>query len=294
MYDGQGIVTLGNVLHSINGVENTSLLEVKMEVKGIHQSCNYILARVCYKEQFLKKPEFWTVENRLYWNHGGQFIGKSNRSFVLKLCGDGDTATEFELEENTEFVVMPEGMPIGNYHYEVCIIVGSIFKKVKEVIAEGNCVIGDQNLLRFMNRRIVVDSITDGFNEGVGRITIKPCYIDQIQFLGVQDTSEGYCPVYNGVMYTTGYHGERYNFSTEYHTNKYGITKMKFNNVRIVYISDAVLCITDSDSDGLYYYHYYDKDLECTVYALTDREYTKKNKHIYSTADLYSYWTERI
>ena len=165
---------------------------------------------------------------------------------------------------------------------------------MKEVIAEGDCIVGDQNLLRFRNRRIVIDSITDEFNEGAGHISIRTCYIDKIEFQGMEDTSEGYCPVYSGVMYTTGYNGERYEFSFDSHTNKKGVTKLMVNPVRIVYVGDTVLYITDSDGDGLYYYHYYDKYLENTVYALTDREYTKKNKHTYANADLYSYRTERI
>ena len=92
----------------------------------------------------------------------------------------------------------------------------------------------------------------------------------------MEDTSEGYCPVYSGILYTTGYHGERYEFSYDVHTNKKGITKMLVNPVRIVYISNTALCITDPDGDGLYYYNYY------------------ANKQKYSNADLYSYRTERV
>ena len=68
---------------------------------------------------------------------------------------------------------------------------------------------------------------------------------------------------------------------------------MLVNPVRIVYISDTALCITDPDGDGLYYYNYYDRSLESVVFALTDHEYTKANKQKYSNADLYSYRTEK-
>ena len=230
----------------------------------------------------------------MYWNQGGTFIGKKNRKFTLFLYGETATPIEFQLDKNTEYVEIPADMPIGNYRYEISILSGTLFKKVKEVIAEGDCIVGDENLLRFQNRRIVIDAITDEFNEGAGRVTIRTCYIDKIKFQGMEDTSEGYCPVYSGIMYTTGYHGKRYEFSFDNHTNKRGVTKMMVNPVRIVYIGDIALCITDSDGDGLYYYHYYDKYLENTVYALTDHEYTKQNKHTYANADLYSYRTERI
>lgn len=294
MYDGQGLVTLGNVLQSFCGTGEFSLADVVMKINGIKQSSTYLLARVCYNERFLGRPEFWTEEQKLYWNQGGTFIGKKGRKFTLSLYGETDTPIEFQLDENTEYVEIPPNMPIGNYRYEISILTGSLFKKARKVIAAGDCVVGDQNLLRFLDRRIVIDAITDGFNEDVGYIAIRMCYIDKIKFQGMEDTSEGHCPVYSGVMYTTGYYGGRYEFSFDNHTNKRGVTKMMVNPVRIVYIGDTTLCITDSDGDGLYYYHYYDRYLENTVYALTDHDYTEKNKHTYANADLYSYRTERI
>lgn len=294
MYDGRGLVSIGNVLQSFAGTESFSLVEIQMLVSGSRQNDQYTLACVCYKERFLRTPEFWTENNKLFWNQGGGFIGKADRIFTLTLHGESETPIEFKFDESTECVDMVKDMEIGNYRYEISISSRSLFKKIDEVIAEGDCIVGDQNLLRFKNRQIVIDSITDEFNEEAGRISIRTCYIDQIEFHGMEDTSEGYCPVYSGIMYTTGYHGERYEFSFDYHTNKRGITKMMVNPVRIVYVGDIALCITDSDGDGLYYYHYYDRYLENTVYALTDHEYTKANKHTYSNADLYSYRTERI
>ena len=294
MYDGQGLVTLGNVLQSFCGTGEFSLVDVVMKINGAKQNSTYLLARVCYKECFLGQPEFWTEGQKLFWNQGGVFIGKKNRKFTLSLYGETDTPIEFQLDENTESVELPQDMLIGNYRYKISILTGSLFKKAKEVIAEGDCVVGDQNLLRFKNRRIVIDAVTDEFKEEAGHIQIKTCYIDGIEFQGMEDTSEGHCPVYSGVMYRTGNNGERYDFSFDKHTNKRGVTKMMVNPVRIVYIGDTALCITDSDGDGLYYYHYFDKYFGNTVYALTDHEYTKQNKHAYANADLYSYRTERI
>lgn len=294
MYDGQGVVTLGNVLQSFAGTDTFSLTEIQMVVKGIRQSDCYTLARVFYKERFLKTPEFWTENNRLFWNQGGGFIGKEGRKFTLALFRNEDSLTEFELDEGIESIEIPADMEIGNYRFKISILSGSLFKKVKEVIAEGDCIVGDKNLLRFKDRRIVVDAITDESNEGAGHIKIKTCYIDNIEFTGMEDTSEGYRPVYKGILFTEGYHGERYEFSFDTHTNKRGVTKMMVNPVRIVYVGDVVLCITNSDYDGFCYYHYYDRYLEKMVYALTDHEETKANKHKYSLVDLYLYRTERI
>lgn len=294
LYDDQGLVTIGNVLKSFSDTNESAIAEVVMDVKGICQSEQYQLARVYFREQFLRCPEFWTEGKRLFWDQGGAFVGETDRTFTLTLYGEQEEPFEFMLAESTESVEIPEDMPIGNYRYEISIRSGSLFKRVKEIIAEGDCIIGDQNRLRFMNQRIVIDEITDEFKEEAGHIKIIECYIDHIEFQGMDDTSEGYCPIYSGILYTTGYHGERYEFSYEPHTNKRGVTKMMVNPVRIVYVGENALCITDSDGDGLYYYYYYDREYDCTVYALTDHEYTKANKHKYSNADLYSYRTERI
>lgn len=294
MYDEQGLVTIGNVLQSLSDTSSSSIIDVIMVVKGVVQSERYRLARVYLKEQFMRTPEFWTKENRLFWNQGGFFIGKAGRTFSLTLFGEQEETFEFKLDENTESVMLPEKMPIGYYRYEISIISGSLFKKVMQVIAKGDCIVGDKNLLRFFNRRIVIDTITDESNEKAGHILIRTCYIDNIEFRGMEDTSEGYCPVYSGVLYTTGCKGERYEFSYCKHKSKHGKIKMMVNPVRVVYVGDNSLCITDSDGDGLYYCSYYDKILKSKVHALTDHEYTKSNKHMYSNADLYTYRTERI
>ena len=184
-------------------------------------------------------------------------------------------------------------MPIGNYHYEISILSGSLFKKTKEVIAQGECIIGDANLLRFKERRIVIDAVTDSGNENAGHVRIRRCYIDHLIFRGVEETSEGLCPVYEGILYALGSNGERFEYSSSEFVNKRGIKKLIVNPVRVVYIGETTLCITDPEGDGLYYYRYYDKIADRTIYSITDREYTKENRRAYSTADLYIYRMER-
>jgi hypothetical protein len=286
-------VTIGNVLHSFDGADNLTDTDIVMRVIGQAERADYPIAKVYLKERFLKIPAFWSEERKLYWDRGGAFIGNSGREFTLVLAGADDTLLEYQLNEETEFLVLPEDITPGNYRYQIIIESKGLFKKTKDIVAIGDCVIGDKNLLRFMNRKIVVESITDESNEEAGHIRIRPCYIDRIKYCGMEDTSEGYCPVYSGILFSLGDHGERYEFSAKVHTNKKGIVKMMVNPVRIVYISDTSLCITDFDGDGLYYYYYYDCSLN-RIYALTDREYTKANKQKYSNADVYSYRTERI
>ncbi len=289
-----GFAAIGNALQSYRNSQTVTDVKVVMRVSGKTQSENYLIARIFYKETFLNPPEFWTEGNRLVWNRGGAFIGKNGRSFTLNLYGEDDECLEYKLSEETEYLELPEGMPAGIYRYAVSILTGSLFKKEKVILAEGNCIIGDRNLLRFRNCRIVLDAITDEFNEEEGHIRIRPCCIDQISFQGIEDTTEGFCPLYRGIMYTTGYHGERFEFSSYDHTNDRGITKMAVNPVRIVYINDTLLSITDPDGGGLYYYRYFDRDSRETRFALTDRMYTEKTRRNYSNPDLYLYRIERI
>ena len=294
MYDGQGLVTIGNILQSFAGSQDLSIADIVMEVKGREQSGRYLISRVAFEERFLRNPKFWTNNGKIYWDQGNGFIGKAGRSFSLSLIGENDESYEYKLDESTECFDLPDEMAIGNYRYEISILSGSLFKKERKVVAKGDCVIGNPDLLRFRNRRIAIYAVTDEFNEEAGHISITPCYIDHLEFLGIQETSEGNCPVYSGILYTVGYHGERYEFSYEEHVNSRGVKKMMVNPVRIVYIGESALCITDSDGDGLYYYHYYNKYQDETIFALTDHEYTPVNKRNYSNADLYLYRTERI
>lgn len=294
MYDGKGIVTIGNVLYSMKDSEGLSDALVEMKVNYDGSQKTYPLAHVYFKERFLMKPQFRTEGNKLYWDHGGGFIGKSERIFTLKLSDSDDNIFEFKMDENTEYVEIPQSMPIGNYRYEICIQSGGLFRKVSEVIASGDCIIGDKNLLRFKDRRIVIDSITDAFKEEAGHIELQTCYIDKITFNGIEETSEGLCPVYSGILYRENRYGERHEFSREEYTNKRGFKKMPVNPVRVVFINDTALCVTDREGDGLYYYSYFDKNSGSVRNVLTDQEYTKENKKWYSNADLYLYRTEGI
>ena len=292
-YDGKGLAAVGNAIHAVTpGHDPCAALEMRLE--GRRYSQTYSLGTIYFKERFLKQPVFWTEESTLYWDRGGGFVGKTDRQFRLELIDKSGDKTDFTLEEDTQSIQFHQNMPAGNYRYAVSIETRSLFSVTREVIAEGDCVIGDKNVLRFLDRRIVLEAVTDEDREDSGHISIRPCYIDQISFLGIEDTSEGLCPVYQGVMYSVGQGDRRYEFSYDAHTNSRGIKKMPVNPVRIVYVGDAALCITDPDGDGLYYYRFYDKANARNVYALTDYEYTKETKQRYSTADLYSYRTERI
>ena len=102
------------------------------------------------------------------------------------------------------------------------------------------------------------------------------------------------CPVYSGVMFFMGRSMRHHDFSfTEEYSEK-GFQLYKINPVRIVFINEHTLSITNQDDDGIYYYRFFDKYSMENRYAITAREPTARNKNTYYLADLYTYRKERI
>ncbi len=148
--------------------------------------------------------------------------------------------------------------------------------------------------LRIPVPRIVLRALTDWNKPEMGLISIRPCYIDKVHFQGMQDTSEGYCPVYTGKLYTQS-NSARYEFASDTAILGNGQPRMKINPVHLIYIGEHILCLTDADGDGLYYHHhYYDGWRNEQIYELTDLEYRGGQRKTYSTADLFLYDVERL
>ena len=293
LYDGRGSVLIGNALHSVGSKDGNAFVDLQMLVDSKDQSSTYLLAKVCFAERFLDSPEFWEEDHKLFWDHGTAFIGKPGRTFDLSLFGEFETLYQFKLDENKACIDLPETMPVGFYRWEISMSSGNLFKRVKTVLARGDCAIGDRNQIRFKDRFIVINTITDNGNEKSGYIHIRRCYIDQITFQGMETTSEGYCPVYSGVMYKM-LDGKRRDFASVQRKDKNGRILAAVNPVRIIYISDSVLSITDQDGDGLCYAHFRNAQTNETYYALTDRAYVDEDRPAFSFVDLYFYRVKKV
>lgn len=121
-------------------------------------------------------------------------------------------------------------------------------------------------------------------------------YIDQIVYQGIQyvGSEDRECPVYEGVLFFMGKSMKHHNFSFAEEYSEKGFQLYKINPVRIIFINEHTLSITNQDDDGIYYYRYFDKYFMENRYAITDREPTARNKNTYYLADLYTYRKERI
>ena len=290
-YDDNGMISIGNYLYSVGETTKSQLL--KMTVFGSNHRSEYILGTVFFKPGFINEPHFYYEKDYLHWDHGGRFIGSSGQKLTLHLQDDRDNEYSIDFCETNDDIVLPDYIIEGSYQFELSAITGGMFKKTKELLNSGELFIGDENKLRFKDKNIIIESVSDEDNTESAHIKITNCFIDNIEFIGIEDTSEGVCPVYNGIMYGYDNWGNRHDFSFEEHTNSQGVRKIAINPVRIIFINDRTLCVTDKDGDGLYYFNFYDKYKEKTVFVLTDRECTPAYKNRYHTADLYFVKTER-
>lgn len=294
-YDGQGELLIGNIVRSAWTKSGDACEPLEVQISRNARTEKYLIANICYKEKFERKPEFSYRDGKLYWDHGGRYIGKSDRDFSLVLCNDKEeNKYSFTINEFTDSIDIPETIRLGRYKYTISYNSGSIFKREECELESGECIIGDKDELRFIGKKIIVCSITDPDKKSAGHIKVAHCEIDRIVYKGIEDTSEGRCPVYEGVLYGYDSRGVRHDFSYDNYITKGNKRKVKCNPVRIVYVGVSTLCITDSDGDGLYYYRVYNRERGENKYFLTDNECTKENKSIFSIADLYDYKIEEI
>ena len=95
-------------------------------------------------------------------------------------------------------------------------------------------------------------------------------------------------------MFFMGKSMKRHDYSFDEKLSDKGYQLYKINPVKIVFINEHTLSITNEEDDGIYYYKYYDKIGLNSHYAITDREPTFRNQNTYYLADLYLFRKERI
>lgn len=286
-YDGKGILLIGNILHSIQKTDKKIPAELRMVVNG-HE---YTLADIYYQEQFLIDPVFWFEDGKIYWDHHNAFIGKQDRLFTFSLMKDSDILFTKALSINETCMDCPVDLLSDQYSYQLSIRSGGRFKKKISVIASGECIVGDINASRFKDKLIQIYSLISDDEAEQGYLNIAPCYIEDIRYQGIQETTEGRCPVYQGSLFRISKKDGSKKYFSDSNEKNTQIDYQKVNPVRIVYINDSVLSITDQEEDGLYYYWYRDKYTGIFMCSLTDREPSQYSKYKYNTADLYSYFT---
>jgi hypothetical protein len=249
----------------------------------------YSIGNVFLKASFIQKPRLYYEYGFIKWNMGGAYIGEPSR-LTLTISID-ETSESFSLDPYSPDIFEFGDRTLGEYSFEITKKNKNLFSKEKKtVIYSGLCMLGDPNMLRFKDSRICIPEIIDAANNNI--VTIKKCYIDHIEFVEITDCSEGICPIYTGVLYTYTKDNKRHSFSSEERLTPKGNSILAVNPVKIIYISDDCLCVSDSSGDPLYFFHKFNYELDRQENFITEIEPTKQNEKTYSSVDLVHYKKE--
>jgi hypothetical protein len=185
----------------------------------------------------------------------------------------------------------------GEYHYSIYRENEDVFSFEENELAIGTFICGNYDRIRFDGCRIIISQIVFDNAVGSGVIEVLPAYIDNIIYdekLSNEENSEGICPVYTGIMYFINSDGKRHDYSFDVEKRNDNDIRVKTNPVKMVYINDTVMLITDIEDDALMYRYYYDKDSHKKIYHITDHEPNSFDKGNYDSVDLLRYRKERI
>lgn len=294
--DIMGLFTLGNTLYSLMDPKSETLKLVLADQDG--QTKTYNLGKILFKEQFTAAPHVEYVEDRLMWDCGYGFVGDKSKDTFIQITGENsEIIFEGTLDLDVSLIADKLSIPDGMYKYSIFRESEDLFSLEKTELAQGCLVCGNYDKVRFNNSRIVISQIVFDNAVSTGVVSIMPVYIDNIQYdeaLSKEEGSEGICPTYSGTMYFINPEGKRhdYAFEDEYRSEK--DIRVKTNPVRIVYINDNVLLVTDSDDDALMYRFYYDKYTHEKIHHITDHKPSAFDQGNYDTVDLLRYGKESL
>ena len=293
--ESTGTVGFGNAVFAYSDPNINSWIEVILCLRGKYLIKDYKIGRISRTERFWASVSFDYHNGDLFWNRGLGFLGNRNGNFVLRLSvADGEK--EYPLDLEAEIAIASPRLPLGEYDYQIVKGSENIFLGDETVLQEGQLVIGDKNELRFSTSMIEITNITYEEDGNLCSVDIRNTYINQIEYLGIQfvDSEDRECPVYRGKMFYMGKSLNHHEFSSERMMSDEGFQLYKINPVKIAFINEHTLSITDEDGDGIYYYRYFNKTALKNVYAITDREPTVHTRNTYYLADLYTYRKVRI
>ena len=291
----KGCFDYGNAVFAYSGGVDLTWIDLILTISKDREIQEYNIGRISTTERFVGEVQFDYHDSTLFWNKGMGFIGNPNGQFKLRI-ETAEGTEDYPLNLNDEVVVGTSKLALNEYTYSIVKESENIFLGDETILDEGTLFIGDKNELRFNQRMIEITNIT--FEEGgaLRSVDIRNTYIERIAYKGIQfvDSEERECPVYSGVMSFMGQSMRHHVFSFEDMISEKGFQLYKINPVKIVFINDHTLSITNEDGDGIYYYRYFDKSSGENRYSITDREPTIDKQRYYSLADLYTYRKTRV
>lgn len=293
--EAKGCFDYGNAVFAYSGGVDPTWIDLILTISKEREIQEYNIGRISTTERFVGEVQFDYHDSTLFWNKGMGFIGNPNGQFKLRI-ETSEGAEDYPLNLNDEVVVGTSKLALNEYTYSIVKESENIFLRDETILDEGTLFIGDKNELRFNQRMIEITNIT--FEEGgdLRSVDIRNTYIERIAYKGIQfvDSEERECPVYSGVMFFVGQSMRHHAFSFEDKISEKGFQLYKINPVKIVFINDHTLSITNEEGDGIYYYRYFDKSSGENRYSITDREPTIDKQRYYYLADLYTYRKTRV
>lgn len=293
--DVKNTYSIGNAVYALSAYASEELIDISLKVMTSGDTYKYSLGKIASKERFMISPKFDFREGNLYWNRGNRFIGDNESEIKLILSGNNIEKSYFLNPEDT-LVVKDIDIPLGEYDYRIIKESANLFSMDEEELAAGILIIGDKDALRFRNSIISITHITNEDDDQLQSVVIKGTYIENLEYQGIHyvDSEERECPVYTGTMFYMGQSGKHHAFSFEETHTDGGHSVYKVNPVKIVYINEHTISITNDDGDGIYYYRHFNREKMTNVYLVTDREPEEYNQNNYYLADLYLYQKEKI
>lgn len=293
--EAKGCFDYGNAVFAYSGGVDPTWTDLILTISKDREIQEYNIGRISTTERFVGEVRFDYHDHTLFWNKGMGFIGNPNGRVELRI-ETVEGSKEYPLNLNDEVVISAPELSLDEYKFSIVKESENIFLGNETLLYEGTLFIGDKNEIRFNNSMIEITHITYEEGSNLRSVDIQNTYIDQISFQGIQfvDSENRECPVYRGIMFFMRDSMKHHEFSFAERTLETGVQLYKINPVKIIFIGDHTLSITNEDGEGLYYYRYFDKLARKNHYAVTDREPTNHNQSVYSLADLYTYRKKRV
>ena len=175
------------------------------------------------KAKFIDTPIFVFAQRHLLWSPATTYLGDEKDTFALKIHDRfGNIVKTFALNMKSSELNISD-IEDDYYTVEVFLNSTSFFKK-EELLYTQKIVVGDENLLRFKNKTIVINKVM--LDNAVSSQFIKTIYIEKLRFIGSIDD----CLYYSGYMYFRHSDGRKIYLNTM--KNDYGTFDVT-NPVRI-------------------------------------------------------------
>ena len=294
--DAKGLFTFGNTIYSLMDSKTESITLNLKNRQG--ESRIYKIGKVYFREQFISEPKVEYAEGNLMWDCGYGFIGNTSKDTYIRIFDEkGKPIYEEKLDLNATLISENISFHDGEYRYLIYRESADLFSLEENNLAQGIFVCGNYDKIRFNGSKIVISQIVFDNAISTGVINILTAYIDHIEYdekLSLEEGSEGICPTYFGTMYFINPEGKRHDYAFENEYRSERDTRVKTNPVKIVYINDSVLLVTDCEGDALMYRYYYDRYTHEKIYLITDHEQSAFNQDKYDFVDLLRYRKESL